>query len=55
LKRHLNESKYAMKRHTCVHDTEMTFQVHMNNCGQQPEKNKTREQQLLQVGAIGIR
>jgi len=23
-------------RHTCDHDTGMTFQVHMNNCGQQP-------------------
>jgi hypothetical protein len=43
-----------MKRHTCVHDTEMTSQVHMNNCGQQPERYKTRKQ-LLQVGTIGIR
>ena len=41
-------------RHTCDHDTGMTFQVHMNNCGQQPERNKTRKQ-LLQVGNIGIR
>lgn len=30
----------------------MTSQVHMNNCGQQPERNKTRKQ-LLQVGTIG--
>jgi hypothetical protein len=30
-----------MKRHTYGHGTGMTFQAHMNNCGQQPERNKT--------------
>uniref|UniRef100_A0A0A9DQN5 Uncharacterized protein n=1 Tax=Arundo donax TaxID=35708 RepID=A0A0A9DQN5_ARUDO len=32
-----------MKRHTCGRDTEMTSQVHMNNCGQQPRLEEVQK------------
>lgn len=38
-----------MKRHTCARDTEMTSQVHMNNCVQQPDKGERNEKEKLAI------